>query len=330
MRHWPIALLCAAGVAACGSRTGLLVPEDDETSPPGDDDDGTGPGGPDSGTVDDRGEPIGDALPPLDVQKPPPTMPNNCAEAGITYIYVVTDSFELMRFYPPTAEFTSIGALSCPSSGSNPFSMAVDETGIAYVLYQDGELFRVSTATASCRATSFASGQRGFSPTFGMGFSRDTTDANETLFVSGDTTSPQLATINPTSFALRVVGNLNPSIPAAELTGTGAGDLFAFYSTNGATPCNNQDPNATCTDSAIGQINKTTGQVTNQTVLFGRPQGHAWAFAFWGGDFYTFTAPNGGGTVVTRFDPSDGSATVVATRTDVIVGAGVSTCAPAQ
>ncbi len=220
-----------------------------------------------------------------------------------------------------------------PQSGPDaptPFSMAVDRTGIAYVLYSDGELFRVSTATAACEATGFEIGQSGFAATFGMGFSQDSTGGGETLYVASGVgaTQPQLATINPQTFALRVIGALQPAIRSAELTGTGAGDLFAFYSTDGAALCSTN-----CPDSAIGQIDKATGEVTAQSVLLGIPQagpnGGAWAFAFWGGDFYTFTAPSSG-TIVHRFDPSDGSIVTVAQRSDLIVGAGVSTCAPAR
>jgi hypothetical protein len=103
----------------------------------------------------------------------------------------------------------------------------------------------------------------------------------------------------------------------AELTGTGSGGLFGFW-----------DPNQGL-DSAIVQIDKATAQVTNSSTLDGVQQGTGWAFAFWGGDFYTFTAPNGT-SVVTRFDPNTGSITQVASTTEVIVGAGVSTCAPQQ
>jgi hypothetical protein len=339
MRLWPYSVLFAAcAVVACGSRTGLLVPGDDgpgNPGSPGDDDSGSIVIGGDGGSADDRSvETMRDALPPLDVTVPHDAF-NNCPDAGATFVYVVTEEFELMSFYPPTAAFTAIGTLNCPLTGNTaatPFSMAVDQSGIAYVVYSDGELFRVSTATAACQRTAFASGQHAFTPTFGMGFSQDTTDNGETLFVasgggSGGAT-PRLASINTTNFGLRIVGNLSPAIDSPELTGTGAGDLFGFYATSGANPCDNITT-GTCPDSAIGQIDKTTGRVTNQAVLFGRAQGTAWAFAFWGGDFYTFTAPTDG-TIVTRFDPTDGSAVVVAQRSDRIVGAGVSTCAPAE
>lgn len=62
-------------------------------------------------------------------------------------------------------------------------------------------------------------------------------------------------------------------------------------------------------------------------MLPGVTQASGYAFAIWGGDFYLFTAPFDG-TIVTRFRASDGSIVQVATSPQVIVGAGVSTCAP--
>jgi hypothetical protein len=332
MRPRSFALLSVAVLVGCGSRTGLLVPGEVELEGP---DGAASPVGDDSGeaafdATTDATE-VRDALPSIDVTAPVKPV-NDCPDAGATLVYVVTRQEQLLSFYPPTAQFRAIGPLSCPTrSATNPFSMAVDRTGIAYVLYQDGELFRVSTATARCQATSFRAGQSGFAGTFGMGFSHDNTGTGETLFVaSGDSaTTPSLGTIDPRTFSLRIVGDLQPAILNAELSGTGAGDLFAFFATTGAAPCDNM-PNGDCADSAIGQLDKTTGRVVAQSVLRGNPQGTAWAFAFWGGDFYTFTAPGNGGTIVNRFNPADRSIVTVATRPDQIVGAGVSTCAPAQ
>jgi hypothetical protein len=53
----------------------------------------------------------------------------------------------------------------------------------------------------------------------------------------------------------------------------------------------------------------------------------AYAFGFWGGDFWVFTS-DGTFTQVTQFDPTSGAETAATTYDDVIVGAGVSTCAP--
>jgi hypothetical protein len=58
--------------------------------------------------------------------------------------------------------------------------------------------------------------------------------------------------------------------------------------------------------------------------------GTAWAMAFWGGDFWLFTAP-GVETRVDRYRPSDGTTvTMISNLGFHVVGAGVSTCAPLQ
>jgi hypothetical protein len=117
-----------------------------------------------------------------------------------------------------------------------------------------------------------------------------------------------LASIDTTTFALHVIGVFNPPIEEPELTGTGAGDLFAFDNVGAG--------------SAIGRVDKTNAQLTEQSALAGVNQGTAYAFAIWGGDFYTFTQPVGP-TIVTRFRPTDGSIVQVAESPRVIVGAGV-------
>jgi hypothetical protein len=323
MRSRPLLAVCAAlapilGVA-CGSKTGLLVPIDPDSGVSVD-------AGPDTAIVDSSLPPEEDsavveedALPTIDVHPPPPT---DCLDAGATLIYVITESNTLYSFYPPTSTFsTVIGNIACPST-SQPFSMAVARTGVAYIVFYDGTLFEVDTQSASlpCMPTPFATGQGGFAPRFGMGFSRDAVGTGETLYVASGSSGmtggpPQLARIDTTSFQLTIVGNLTPSIDDAELTGTGAGDLFGFYSTGSG--------------SEIAQIDKGNAMVTGYAPLPGVAQGSGWAFAYWGGDFYTFTAPpTTSGTVVTRYRPSDQSVVQVATIGDVVVGAGVSTCAP--
>jgi hypothetical protein len=335
-------------VAACGSRTGLLVPLPEEDAAPGKDalaEDATrdADAAPDSSrdvTVEDS--PLDrfveeDALPPLDVRPPPPDAFNACPDAGSTFVYVITQTNNLYSFYPPTAAFTLIGTIACPTTiaGENPFSMGVDRKGIAYIVFSSsdatgneigGELFRVSTATAACLPTGFTIGQQGFARTFGMGFSADESDAGESLYVaSDDINTPQLGMIDVTNFALHVVGDFNPPITQSELTGTGAGGLFGFWNPRDSTG----NPLA---NSAIVQIDKATAEVTNSSTLVGLQQGNGWAFAFWGGAFYLFTGDlsTGNTSVVTRYDPGPGTLTQVGGLDDLIVGAGVSTCAPGQ
>src|SRR5262249_34955221 len=157
--------------------------------------------------------------------------------------------------------------------------------------------------------------QRGFI-SFGMGFASNTNGPDETLYVASDEAAA-LGTIDTKSFILAPVGPFNPPISKPELTGTGDGRLFAFYSVDPT------DPNSTA---AIAQVDKATGTLTAQSPLPTVRQLNHWAFGFWGGDFYTFTGPcNQSGqqctTDVNRFRPSDNSVTLVTTLNAGIVGA---------
>ena len=320
----PVAAALAAA-SACGSRTGLLVPPPYDASADVEPD--VAPDvGPDVTEEPDAAEE--DALPPLDVIEEPI---NVCPDAGSTLIYLITSQNVLMTFYPPTATFTPIGTISCPDP-SSPFSMAVDRTsGLAYVEFQSGSIYRVTTTSPpGCSPTSFVSGQGNppYPQVFGMGFAANPVDAStpETLYVAGDTMGVAmgqgiLASIDTTTFQLTQVGLFNPVINGVELTGTGSGELFAFYQTSAGS-------------GAIGQIDRATAQVIAQANLPGVSVENGWAFAFWGGDFYLFTAPGDPGTnppsIVTRYRPSDGTIVQVAETSLRIVGAGVSTCAPQQ
>jgi len=201
----------------------------------------------------------------------------------------------------------------------------VDRRGVAYVLFSSGTLFRVSTRTGACETTPLVPGAGGFPTVFGMGYASDSTGNGETLYVAGNPMDPAgnplpsiLGTLDTTAYAVTPIAAFSPPTGQPELTGTGAGKLFGFYAT-------------TPSDSAISGIDVTSAQLTSTVGLPGVAQGGAWAFGFWGGDFYVFTAPDGPATssVVTRYRPADGSITEIAMTPGLtIVGAGVSTCAP--
>lgn len=323
----------AAAMAACGARTGLIVPVEHDASPA----DATEEA---DSFVPDVGADVPDVM---DVATEdaveedvfvPPDGPDICPDAGSTLIYAITVQNTLMAFYPPTASFMTIGTINCPAaSGTTPFSMAVDRLGTAYVVFNDGHLFRVSTKTAACGPTTFVPNS-GFPAPFGMGFSADVGDAGlgseagETLYLAGDpgfgSSNPgpvQLGTLDVTTFNAHYIGPVAPLIYGAELTGTGGGGLYAFFT---------MAPNTGGGQAGwIGQLDKNTAQRLTATPLPPVDISTGWAFAFWGGDFYTFTAPDGADTVVQRYRPSDGSVVQVAMLTgQYIVGAGVSTCAP--
>jgi hypothetical protein len=288
---------------------------------------GTGSAGPEDASSDVVS--TLDARPPTNVDR------SDCPDADALLVYTITDDFTLQSFNPATAQFKDIGHISCPISDdfgglNTPFSMAVDRKGVAYVLFHDRHLYRVSTATAGCLGTAYVPGQSSFQ-LFGMGFTTNANGPTETLFVAGDDIETGLgndvkgargiARIDPSNFALSVVTDF-PTVNEAELTGTGDGRLYAFYRKN-------PDPDGP-PPSFIGQLDTKSGQVVGERRFDTVGQGSAWAFAFWGGDFYMFHAPGFNGTTVTRWRPSDDSVADIATNPSQVVGAGVSTCAPQQ
>jgi hypothetical protein len=256
----------------------------------------------------------------------------NCSEAA-QLVYVLSDQNDLYSFRPNLRRFTRIGALGCPRSAGSPNSMAIDRDAVAWVNYVQGGLgdsagaiYRVNTADASCSSAAPIRMPAGWYR-LGMGFSTvSADDTAENLFVAGTADplgggSQGLGSVETGRGLLHIIGNFSGAFrgQSAELTGTGDGRLFGFFTT---------------TPVQVAQLDRATGAVLDATPLPGVETPQAWAFSFWGGDFYLYTAPSaalsGRTTNVTRYRPSDGSIDA-RYMTDIgfrIVGAGVSTCAP--
>jgi hypothetical protein len=250
-----------------------------------------------------------------------PSVPTDQCSDASKLVYVVARDNSLYSFAPASVTFTKLGTIACPSESTEfPFSMAVDRTGTAWVLFTDGNLFNVSTKDASCTRTTFIPDQAGFS-LFGMAFVSDGPDAStDSLFVSENVNGNGLGQIALPSLTLSAVGPYTGALAGqkAELTGTGSGDLFGFFLT---------------TPAAVATITKTSGAVATPSSLPSVTVGTDWAFSFWGGAFYLYTGnstdPSQNGSTVTRYSPDDGSVTVLSTGVGFfITGAGVSTCAP--
>jgi len=310
-QRWAFAIAALAVLLACGARTGLVAPEETDAAPHD-----AGKDVHDAGIdVFDASEE--DALPPIDVNIDIPIF-TDCPDAGSTLVYVITSQNELFSFYPPTLAFKKIGNIAC-NSPSTPFSMAVDRLGTAFSVFSDGHLFQISTANAACKSTTYAPDQLGWH-NFGMGYSADS-DGGETLYVvevDFSNNSKGLGAIDTQTFKLGFVGAFQPDLtPECELTGTGDGRLFAL-----CLPGNGSG-------STLAQIDPTTAKVVGANTLQVGGPNQALAFAFWGGDFWIFTSP-GGSTTVTKYDPLTQGETAVTTLGSTIVGAGVSTCAPAK
>jgi len=320
-----LALLGLAGFIACTTARSDADDDDDDTSGQG----AGGPGGPggtggsggSGGSIFTTGSGTGGST------------GDGCSDAA-KLVYVLSSDNDLYSFEPDQKKFTLIGPLSCPT-GMQPNSMAVDRNATAYINYVEGGssgdtagvLFKVSTTDASCEGAPTVS----LPPDWfrmGMGFSTDGAgQSSETFFVTGtafDGSGPGLGRIDLGTNTLAPVGEFTGSLNGAnaELTGTGDGRLFGFFTT---------------TPVQVAEIDKASGAIVSAVPLPGVETPSFWAFSFWGGDFYLYTAPSqfqepNRTTNVTRYRPSDGSIDT-AYMTNIgfrIVGAGVSTCAPLE
>lgn len=282
------------------------------------------------------------------------TCQRTCTADGVDLIYVVDETYNLLSFDPrligtPAGPYHVIGHLNCPNPGTSlqpgggaatPFSMAVDRNAVAWVLYSSGKLYKVSTADASCQATSFTPQQTVSGPggsqqfsLFGMAYVSDTAGGDtEKLFIGGGNvdaaSSGSLGWIDTSAanLAVNYVHSIAPSAEySAELTGLGDTTLWLFF------------PDTT-QQSFVTQLDKTTGAGIGNPFRFdlaaaGR-QVQAWAFAQWGGKFYVFvtTVDSLGGNqnaTVHEVDRASGAHSVILQNQPYpVVGAGVSTCAP--
>jgi hypothetical protein len=252
-------------------------------------------------------------------------------------IYIIDSNGTFSSFAPNQKDvtqstITDLGKLTCPTKNSGqPFSMSVDRMGTAWVEYiaadstfgtfQGGEMFNVSTKNvSSCTATSYMSGQ-GFQE-FGMGFVADAPmSSSETLFVAGGD-APTVINMMPSvslgtySTAAQSINVLVALKGRPELTGTGDAKLWAFFP-------DAQNPR-------ISQLDKTMGTESGTialNMLQGMPM--AWAFAFWGGDFWVFLKKDmEQATTVYHVVGATGAVTSWPLMGRSIGGAGVSTCAP--
>ena len=247
---------------------------------------------------------------------------DTCALRDVELIYVVDDHGTLSSFDPrklPGDPFQRVAKLACnPQSSLN--SMAVDRAGVAWLDYHDGKVFRASITDGHCAATGAA--PRGAPKDFGMGFVSDGPKATtEKLFVAGghaDEPTKVLATLDTsvTPPTWNPIGTAEMEGENAELTGTGDGRLFAYFPSPGA--------------GFVQELDRSTGRPLGPRWTLDARARHvsAYAFAHWGGVFYVFVTLDGNSTVRAIHMKSGAQELVMDHLPAMIVGAGVSTCAP--
>jgi hypothetical protein len=231
----------------------------------------------------------------------------NCPPEALL-IYLFTSSNELYTFHPPTKKITLVAPIQCAGAGNAPFSMAVSQSGVAWVSYGAGVVYPVNLRTGRCTpsgAITLPSGWTGF----GMGFAADgATAVTEQLYLGGPSA---LAKLDVTTKAFSVVAPWNGVVSMGpELSATPDGELRGLFPPQGANPFTlTTVDKATATTTVL----KSFSQLTSLTN---------YAFALWGADAWVFT-----GTTMTHYAPATGMVdTIPAPPNVVIVGAGVSRC----
>lgn len=239
------------------------------------------------------------------------------------YVYVVSTTNQLLRFDAEARSFSPVTGLACDADGV-VYSLAIDRFGIAWVNYVDGSVHRASIVDGTCQKVGrFV--PEGFK-TAGVAFATDPSDkTNESLFAvgceqgatHGDDTGYGLLRGSVEGDVYHAKGDVLTGLGAecGHLTGTGDGRLFGFFVNR---------------EIEMAQIDKATGALSGRLRVPVTVLGEHYTFAFWGGDFYFFTAPQGRSTSVTRYQAStDGAFTNLIDDVGFrVVAAAVSTCAP--
>lgn len=252
----------------------------------------------------------------------------SCSDDAVKLIYLVDSSNDFLSFDPrllPDDPFRLIGKLQCGFGLGSPFSMSVDRSGIAWVAYDNGQLFKVDITNARCEPSGFQPGITG-SRTFGMGFSTDAPGRDaEKLYLAANNGTNDLHSIDTVrTLSPRRVGTIAAtSTQAPELTGGADARLYGFYpETSGI--------------AFVQEIDRASGAAIGRKWNLGtRSLGdvNAYAFAQYAGVFYVFTSTwDEDGSLTNRVhtvDRATGKYEVAMTGIPFrVTGAGVSTCAP--
>lgn len=243
-------------------------------------------------------------------------VPPGC-DAGAREVWLLSNDDQLYVFDPLLVTVELRSQLDCPG-GMN--SMSVSRKDVGYVGAQNGSMFTVDLQTGHCTPTSFDPARYGLS-SYGMGFVADPVPAGERLYIAPQDPAGQVNALGTVdvfgSFAYAEIGRFDPPLPPTEVTGTGDGRLYGVHVSDGVS------------NGELMQIDKTSAAILERVTLPVDRMYSAFDFAFWGGSFYIFMTYQGEDfSHVIRYTQGQGDPVEIATLAPVIIGAGVSTCAP--
>ena len=275
----------ASSAGACGSRTGLDVPERD-----------AGVDAP-----HDADAALRDAEP-------------LCPEAGLPTAYLVDARGVLYIFSPASLQVHPLGTPSCGAQATGPgaWTLSVSREGVAYLVFEDWNIYAVDLATLACHQTPFVPGQLGISSNYAIAISR--ASASERMFVFGSSpggdTKAVLASTDLTTFVLTEVGQPIAVPPSSEgefdMQADLVGNLFLY------TP-----------DGVLTELGAATGAVSGSSQTGFPPVATSWAVMTYQDQVYLF-----GGREVARYDFTTRRAVVLGSLpvSSNIVGASAVPC----
>jgi hypothetical protein len=195
-------------------------------------------------------------------------------------IYALSDEAEIWSYDPALDTMSYVTTLLCEGS-TQPYSMAVDHRGVAWVLFASNDLvFNVDlVGGGACEVATYTPHQTTFD-LFGLGFSgpENTCPSLYAHSFSGAGSFTEglgvgtLAEIDTGTGMLTALSSID--YDGGELAGTSDGRLFAFAGVNPA---------------KLVEYDRSNGSMLTTTPLDGLAKTAASAFAFIEGDFYFFT-----------------------------------------
>jgi hypothetical protein len=264
-----------------------------------------------------------------------PTGADNEPEAGCPcapgtdLIYVLSDIGVLWSFDPIEHTFTRLAAITCGGM-TDTFSMGVSRKARAWIQFQSGDLYTVDLNDPSdpipCKDPGFIPPNDPKFANFGMAFVANSLEDPCDRLYAHSATEPGLygpgvgglGAIDPQTLLLAAIAPIDYAW--GELTGSGDGRLFAYA---GAAP------------PLLIEYDKADGLALDVLPLPALGGDSAFAFAWYGGDFFLFIDPDPFGNISQvwhlDYDQSDGGKQALTFLGDApirVVGAGVSTCVP--
>lgn len=253
---------------------------------------------------------------------------DGCSAESSDSIQLLDIEGSIHRLWPETLTVESLGRPDCDGAVlATALTMDRGGTLWAIMVTVDGPrmIYTIDPATLECEATGFVAPAVPHFTMGGLAFvGGEAGGMTESLYVGldlGDPTLPpvpqSLGLVDLDTMTLEIVGTSNPpptgGYAIADLTGTGGGGLFGFFS--GTMPL-------------LAELSTEDGTLLRSDPLPFEVPASRWAVAQWAGRFWLFTSADEAGSNIVAFDPADGSYEAIGGVGAKVVGAAVSTCAP--